>query len=246
MADVSPDLGFSPARRRRSFEDVVDQIRAVMLDGRLEPGARLPNERELCAQFGVGRSTLREALRTLEAQGVIEVRLGVTGGIFAARPDASAAGSALAAMLQFGGATATEFAEFRATFEAENAAWAARRRTADDVETLTAIAAAAADLAARGRSWHDVVSVDVRFHEQVARATGNGIRVAILTALDGALRRVVDSIAPIATPAILEREARELHGIAEAIASRREAAAAERMHAHVAFFSELEVAEHRR
>ena len=243
MEGAPTDLGFSPARRRRSFEDVVDQIRTVMLDGRLEPGARLPNERELCTLFGVGRSTLREALRTLEAQGVIEVRLGVTGGIFAARPDPTAAGSALAAMLQFGGATALEFAEFRATFEAENALWAARRRTADDVETLNALAAEACDLAARGRSWHEMVSVDVQFHEHVARATGNGIRVAILTALDGALRRVVDSIAPIVTAAIAEREARELHAIAEAIASRREAAAAERMHAHVAFFSELEVAE---
>jgi DNA-binding FadR family transcriptional regulator len=53
---------FVPVRRTRSFDDVVRQIRAAVLDGRVEPGERLPNERELCRVFEVSRSTLREGL----------------------------------------------------------------------------------------------------------------------------------------------------------------------------------------
>ena len=54
------DSIFTPAQRVRTFEDVVEQIRNAVLDGRIEKGARLPNERELCRIFGISRSTLRE------------------------------------------------------------------------------------------------------------------------------------------------------------------------------------------
>ena len=60
---------FTEARRLRSSDNIVAQIRDAILDGRLQAGDHLPNERELCRVFGVSRATLREGLRVLESLG---------------------------------------------------------------------------------------------------------------------------------------------------------------------------------
>src|SRR5688572_27123761 len=85
----------SPVRRVRSFDDVVTHVRDGILDGTVAPGERLPSERELCELFGVSRPTVREALRALEAVGLVEIRLGTRGGAFARRPDSAMLGQAL-------------------------------------------------------------------------------------------------------------------------------------------------------
>lgn len=71
-----------PARTLRAVEDITEQIRAELRAGRLTPGQRLPAERELAKQLGVGRNTVREAMSMLEVAGLIERRTGSTGGSF--------------------------------------------------------------------------------------------------------------------------------------------------------------------
>lgn len=61
---------------------IIDQIRQLIHGRHLATGARLPSERDLCAQFGVSRVTAREALRVLEANGLVESRVGARGGAF--------------------------------------------------------------------------------------------------------------------------------------------------------------------
>jgi DNA-binding FadR family transcriptional regulator len=80
--------------------------------------------------FEVSRPTLREALRTLEVLGILDIRPGRSGGIFVSEPDGGSVGSALAALIRVRGATAAELDEFRSSFEGETAAWAARPRRA--------------------------------------------------------------------------------------------------------------------
>ncbi len=105
----------------RSFDHIVGQIRDAIASGGIAPGERLPSERDLGVAFGVSRTTLREALRALEAQGVIEIRTGSRGGAFVAEPSSELVAAALGALLRFRSATARELAEFRVPFEAENA-----------------------------------------------------------------------------------------------------------------------------
>jgi len=69
----------------RISETIVDQIRQLMYTGQLRPGDRLPAERDLCERFGVSRVTVREALRTLESSGLVEIRVGARGGAFVLR-----------------------------------------------------------------------------------------------------------------------------------------------------------------
>jgi GntR family transcriptional regulator, transcriptional repressor for pyruvate dehydrogenase complex len=170
----------------RSFDGVVEQLREAIFSGRIRPGQRLPGERRLCEELGVGRPTLREAMRSLEAVGIIEVRPGKSGGSYAATPSESTVGDALAALVRLRGASLEDLAEFRVDFEGENAAWAARRADAGDIAALQAIAA---DAGAAGTSA-EVVEIDVRWHEALARATKNRLRIGIALGIhDAVLRR---------------------------------------------------------
>jgi len=73
---------FEKADSVRSVEDICLQIEAVILDGRLKPGDKLPSERELQTQFGRGRGLIREALRMLKQKDLIEIRKGAKGGAY--------------------------------------------------------------------------------------------------------------------------------------------------------------------
>src|ERR1700712_3010602 len=104
MTETTPT--FVPAQRVRSFDHIVGQIRDQIASGGIAPGERLPSERDLGVAFGVSRTTLREALRALEAQGVIEIRTGSRGGAFVAEPSSELVAAALGALLRFRSATA--------------------------------------------------------------------------------------------------------------------------------------------
>src|SRR5205814_7490398 len=113
MSELS---SFAPARRLRTLDDVFLQIRDAILAGEIAEGARLPNERDLAERFAVGRPTVREALRSLEALGMVDVRAGRSGGAYAARPSEATLGSALSTLVSLRGASAQELAEFRLSF----------------------------------------------------------------------------------------------------------------------------------
>ena len=73
---MSEPSSFAPARRLRTLDDVFLQIRDAILAGQIAEGARLPNERDLAERFEVGRPTVREALRSLETLGIVDIRPG--------------------------------------------------------------------------------------------------------------------------------------------------------------------------
>src|SRR2546421_11800247 len=114
---MSEPSSFAPARRLRTLDDVFLQIRDAILAGQVPEGERLPNERDLAERFEVGRPTVREALRSLEALGIVEMRAGRSGGVFATRSSEASLGSALSTLVSLGGASAQELAEFRLSFE---------------------------------------------------------------------------------------------------------------------------------
>src|SRR5881394_1632759 len=90
---------FAPITVARASSSIADQIRSAILSGRLEQGERLPPERELAEQFGVSRVTVRDALRGLEAMGLIEVRVGARGGAFVTVPSGALMGQAMSDMM---------------------------------------------------------------------------------------------------------------------------------------------------
>ena len=80
-------MELSSIRSRKAPQEIVYRIRGQILAGLLERGSKLPSEQELMHTFNVSRQTLREALRVLEVQGLLEIRAGSGGGAFVAEVD---------------------------------------------------------------------------------------------------------------------------------------------------------------
>jgi GntR family transcriptional repressor for pyruvate dehydrogenase complex len=162
------------------LDDVFLQIRDAILAGDLPEGARLPNERDLAERFEVGRPTIREALRSLEALGIVEIRAGRSGGAYAAQPSEATLGSALSTLVSLRGASAQELAEFRLGFEADTAWWAAQRADADDIAALEQLVAETRrQLEEITDDWTPLTDADARWHEALARVTRNRLRIGI-------------------------------------------------------------------
>lgn len=146
MAAATPV--FRPPARRRIPEDVAGQLREAILDGQLQAGEKLPPERELAARFGVNRTSVRAALKLLEAQGLLVIRQG-DGAIVQSLMEASF--DVLGAMLLRGDRIDLELLrELEQVIEPlllEMAQLAIRRCTAPELERLGALRRVLADTA---------------------------------------------------------------------------------------------------
>jgi len=77
---MEQDNLFTPIESKRTFEEISSKVKALIFEGTLKPGDRLPSEQELAKQFGVGRQSVREALRLLELSGLVSIQKGYGGG----------------------------------------------------------------------------------------------------------------------------------------------------------------------
>jgi GntR family transcriptional regulator, transcriptional repressor for pyruvate dehydrogenase complex len=157
-------MQLSPVPRHKLAESVANQLLQEIRERRLEPGTRMPSERELMGMLGVGRSTIREAINGLGMLGVLEIRHGQ--GAFVANPAAGLEAPDAIAVALARGVTRDLF-EARRIIEVEAARLAAERRTDTDLRDLEqALADHARAIAA------DALSVEpsVRFHTCIAQA----------------------------------------------------------------------------
>ena len=129
-------------KRRRLYEEIVQQFHALIRQGTLKHGDRLPSERELSEQFKVSRSSVREAIRSLELQGLVVSRRG--SGTFINTENLEAALDLVAANLNIGEAALQDVFEMRHLMEPHIAALAAQRATHDEVVAMREILGRAA------------------------------------------------------------------------------------------------------
>lgn len=172
---------FKPIRTKRAFEEVCEQIRHEIQSGNLTPGDKLPSERELAETFQVSRSTVREAFRTLEIGGVLELHKGVHGGAVVVTGNERPITQTMADLLSLGGISLKDYTEARACMQREMIRLACERGTDEDF-------AAMEDNLARMRAAGPDISVEDRtaftqeFYDGLARATHNGAMVIIMRA----------------------------------------------------------------
>jgi GntR family transcriptional regulator, transcriptional repressor for pyruvate dehydrogenase complex len=161
---------FAPITVARASSSIADQIRAAIVGGRLVEGERLPPERELAAQFGVSRVTVRDALRALEAMGLIDVRVGARGGAFVTAPTGSVVGQTMSDMMMMQVLTPEDIVEARLVVELGTVTLAAARATAEDLAALRELDARAHEALA-SKSYTRELSWD--FHALLAHAAQN-------------------------------------------------------------------------
>ena len=230
---------FAPVTVTRASSSIVDQIRAAILGGKLPKGERLPPERELAEQFSVSRVTVRDALRALEAMGLIEVRVGARGGAFVTAPTGSVVGQTMSDMMLMEVVTPEDIVEARLIVELGTVTLAAARATDDDLEALRELdRSARASL--RDKTYTRELSWD--FHALVAQAAHNGAIEGLTHSFRSSL-----SMHPIRT-----REGNRAHALSvdehsrilDAIVRRDGATARQEMATHLLRGTNLEKREH--
>lgn len=226
----------SPAVRTRSLDDVVEKLRDILVSGAAQPDQKLPSERALSKMLEVSRTTVREALRKLEAQGLVQIRVGGTGGAFFQSPDAGLVGSALSMLLMFESVTEADLHEYRYDFEQENAELAAVRATDEQRAQLRRML----DEARRLRDqesvdplvlWPAVEQLDLRVHEFLPELTRNAVRIAISKGIHDALKRSFEKVEP--QPDSPQRLASEVVELLELLVAGKGAEARQAMAAHL-------------
>jgi DNA-binding FadR family transcriptional regulator len=165
----------APIRISQRYEQVAQRLAADIAAGRLEPGQRLPSERDLARALGVGRASVREALGELGNRGVLETRPG-SGSFVAADAPARLAGAQAEAAHD---ASPSDMLEARELVEPQVARLAAARGGRDEeAEALLAAMDTIGDVgdaAARTR-WSES---DRLFHRRLAALTGNAVLLSL-------------------------------------------------------------------
>jgi GntR family transcriptional repressor for pyruvate dehydrogenase complex len=219
---------FEPVATGRVSSEIVGRIKDAIRSGALTPGDQLPPERDLTKQLGVSRVSVRDALRMLEANGLIEVRVGAKGGAFVTAPAPRLVGEGLADMLLLADVDPAQVTEARTIFELAILELACERANADDVAALYAICDRA-DAALADGGYDPTVSAE--FHVQLARCTHNAALalLAELLPLASTLQRARD-----ADPAAGRAGAVEHRAIVDAVAAGDLTVARRIMSAHLA------------
>src|SRR5919202_2612697 len=171
------------ARRTRLRDRVADQLVEMVISGGLEPGERLPPERELCAHLGVSRTVVREALNLLEARGLISIEHGrgavVSGG------DPRAVRDTLGLLLRVQPKTLWELLEMRRILEIEVAGLAAERAGPDEVAAMRLRLGKMRESIEAPEGY---VDADVEFHALLARGARNEVLLTMLEPVIDLLR----------------------------------------------------------
>jgi GntR family transcriptional repressor for pyruvate dehydrogenase complex len=172
MADPARDGAlFAPVAVARASSAIADQIRNAILTGRVKAGERLSPERELAEQFGVSRVTVRDALRSIEAMGLIEVKVGARGGAFVTAPTGSKVAQSMSDMMVMSATTPEDIVEARLIVELGTVTLACARATVEDLAQLRELCERGRDALAAGTYTREL-SWD--FHARLASAAHNG------------------------------------------------------------------------
>lgn len=155
-------------KKTRIYEEVVSQIHELIKEGRFKAGDQLPSERELAETFKVSRTSVREALRALETQGLIVSRTG-TGNFVADLPIESLVAPLAKLLIEEKDALADIF-EMRKLIEPHIASLAAERATSQDIERMKEILDKQRDEVSNGETG---VEADAELHFAIGRATQN-------------------------------------------------------------------------
>ena len=186
---TSPAAVFAPVRSQTAFEETMERLGTAIKLGLLQPGERLPAERELCRQLGISRSTLRQALTALVQSGHLRASRGRSGGTFVAAPLPATAAPSPTLLAGW-----RDACDRRLAVELAVAVLAAERADPSALEPLDDLVAA---MDAVPGDFPAFRQADVRWHIGLAEAAGSPPLVAAMTEAQG---RMSDLIAHIAHP----------------------------------------------
>ena len=233
-------MTFEPTPVSRAREQVERQLREAILSGTFKTGDKLPSEVELAQSFSVSRTTVREALRTLDSSGLISKTPGVTGGSFVRAVDHQSLGVTLGDSientLRFGNIGFDEVIRVRRLLEVPAVRLAAENRDEEDLDRMR-------DFAERQKQTTvddpEVPDLDTNLHVSIAEASGN----RVLASFVGALHRVIRPALYVdLSPPVGKKTVSQHLAIVRAVEQGDPEAAASAMEAHLDYLDRLPAA----
>lgn len=228
----SPTQLFRTVRVARASQDVVQQIKTHIFDGNLAPGERLPSEKQLGEQFGLSRITVRDAMRVLESQGLITIRVGAGGGAFVTSSNPESANELLTDLLRLQRANIRELVEARLVIETSIVNFASQRATRADIEAMQR----AIDNARAGRvaGNPNFMTHSVDFHVALAKAAKNPVLLFTVNSFRALFYKVLEKLLPDEQMAL--RAVNDHQKILDAVVAHDADRAAQLMREHLAYF----------
>jgi GntR family transcriptional regulator, transcriptional repressor for pyruvate dehydrogenase complex len=218
----------SPMQVPKASEVLANELRESILSGKFPEGTALPPERDMVTQTQMSRTTVREALRILEVQGLVRIKTGRSGGAFVQRPDRDSVANTVSLVIRGRQIRLAAMLEAREGIEPVCAQLAAKYRTDADLDRLEEANAA---IAADG-PLEDFLQANVDWHVAVATASHNELLTGFMTALSRAIYTSTDNRGFI--DAEVRRTTAKAHArITEAIRAGDADAALRRMTRHV-------------
>ena len=232
MTSESPATDLPIAAHPRAWEHVLSAVEAMMVSGELRPGQRLPGERTLAADLGVGRSSVREALRVMEALGLLKTQTGsgpTAGAMIVSRPTG---GMTMLMRMQVAaqGFPVSDVVQTRLVLESEVMRTLAQRPAAD----LTAAVELLDSMDDTALTADEFLVLDAQFHVAMADAAGNQVIAATMAGLRASIESyVVDGVDVAAWPTTCTRLRHEHRGLVEAVTRGDAALAQKRIVEHI-------------
>jgi len=169
---------FQPVQRPNAVEDVIHSFQQALLNGNLQPGEKLPSETELGQQFGVGRGTVREAMKMLSAMGVVEIRRG--DGTYVCESISPKVINPLLFAVLMESSDVDDLYDFRRMIDVGYSQFAAAKATDEDFAHMAELIEEMKTYRASGeRDEEQLMQLDLSFHCAVLEATKNPLIVKI-------------------------------------------------------------------
>jgi len=215
-------------------DQALEQLKRYIQLSNVKVGQRLPSERELAERLGIGRSSVREALKILEAVGLVETRVG--DGTYVTAQAGASFGRTIGFSLAAWGGTLIEIMDARQMIEVAAARVAAQRSTDDDLAALRAeVERMEATIDSDPQAY---LAADMNFHRLIGRATHNQLVAQIITYLIDMLERLLKEADQLSSKVTDEGKATH-RAVLDAIISRDPEAAAKAMLRHQKYAAEL-------
>ncbi|MEZ4506657.1 MAG: FadR/GntR family transcriptional regulator [Thermomicrobiales bacterium] len=224
-------MSFSAVTVVRPYEQIVRQIQDAIRDRSLSEGDRLPTERELAETFGVSRSVVREAIKVLSAQGLVEARQG--SGLYVRNRPVDSVSRAIVLSVSPDLGSVDRLFEFRSMLEVDAARLAAARASDEQIVAFRQIVAGYRPGPEGEPNWESFSFVDNTLHEAIAEAAGNPYLSVMVESVRQLMQDIVVLIAD--HPGSIDEAMRHHRRIVEAIALRDPDLAARAMDEHVAY-----------
>ena len=221
-----PKDSLTPVIRTTLTADICRKMVSQLIRGSWSEGERIPSERELCQKLGVGRASLREALKALEIMGMIETRLG--DGTYVCKRSDFFSRPLLWAIASSSEADAGELIQARTLIEVELAGLAAENATA---ENLKEIGEHLDRMVKAKANPQEFVQADVNFHLAIGRAASNGILMNALHLIRNLLQQWI--LSAVAMQGVPEKACAQHKRVLLAIKNRDGAAARKEMRKHL-------------